>query len=123
LCKCHFSAPRGPQYRTEHQADLLKAVTQALALAQHPPNPFGTGIALQHFLCPTSSSRGTEDINTFGFIPGTELDRDSALVVEERDGRIFVSGQVPSRHIKQLAFQGVLEMISGERFSEEITIR
>jgi hypothetical protein len=44
------------------------------------------------------------------------------LVVEERDGRIFVSGQVPSRHIKQLAFHGVLEMISGERFSEEITI-
>ena len=23
-----------------------------------------------------------------------------SLVVEERDGRIFVSGQVPSRHIK-----------------------
>jgi hypothetical protein len=44
-----------------------------------------------------------------------------SLVVEERDGRIFVSGQVPSRHIKQLAFHGVLEMISGERFSEEIT--
>jgi hypothetical protein len=46
-----------------------------------------------------------------------------SLVVEERDGRIFVSGQVPSRHIKQLAFHGVLEMISGERFSEEITTR
>src|SRR5208283_5493819 len=44
------------------------------------------------------------------------------LVVEERDGRIFVSGQVSSRHIKQLAFHGVLELISGERFSEEITI-
>jgi hypothetical protein len=44
------------------------------------------------------------------------------LVVEERQGRILVSGQVSSRHIKQLAFQGVLEMISGERFSEEITI-
>ena len=43
------------------------------------------------------------------------------LVVEERDGRTFVSGQVPSRHIKQLAFHGVLEMISGEHFSEEIT--
>jgi len=44
------------------------------------------------------------------------------LVVEEREGRILVSGQVSSRHIKQLAFQGVLEMISGERFSEEITV-
>src|SRR4051794_33183811 len=42
------------------------------------------------------------------------------LVVEERDARVFVSGQVPSRHVKQLAFQGILEMISGERFSEEI---
>ena len=42
------------------------------------------------------------------------------LVVEERDG--LVSGQVSSRHIKKLAFQGILEMISGERFSEEITI-
>ena len=44
-----------------------------------------------------------------------------SLVVEERDGRIFVSGQVPSRHIKQLAFHGIIEMISGEHFSEEIT--
>jgi hypothetical protein len=44
-----------------------------------------------------------------------------SLVVEERDGRIFVSGQVPSRHIKQLAFHGIIEMISGERLSEEIT--
>ena len=44
------------------------------------------------------------------------------LVVQERDGRVFVSGQVPSRHIKQLAFQDVLEMISSEGFSEEITI-
>ena len=44
-----------------------------------------------------------------------------SLVVEERDGRIFVSGQVPSRHIKRLASHGVIEMISGEHFSEEIT--
>ncbi len=51
-----------------------------------------------------------------------DLGRVRGLVVEEREGRILVSGQVSSRHIKQLAFQGVLEMISGERFSEEITI-
>ncbi len=44
-----------------------------------------------------------------------------SLVVEERDGRIFVSGQVPPRHIKKLAFHGIIEMISGEHFSEEIT--
>ncbi len=51
-----------------------------------------------------------------------DLGRVRGLVVEEREGRILVSGQVSSRHIKQLSFQGVLEMISGERFSEEITI-
>src|SRR5208337_5063366 len=51
-----------------------------------------------------------------------DLGRVRGLVVEEREGRILVSGQVSSRHIKQLAFQGVLEMISGERFSEEITV-
>jgi hypothetical protein len=44
------------------------------------------------------------------------------VVVEERNGGLLVIGQVPSRHMKQLVFQGVLEMISGERFSEEITI-
>ena len=44
------------------------------------------------------------------------------LVVEERNGCIFVSGRAPSRHIKQMAFHGILEMISGERFSEEISI-
>ena len=44
------------------------------------------------------------------------------LVVEKRDGRIFVSGQVSSLHIKTLTFQVVIEMISGERFSQEITI-
>jgi hypothetical protein len=55
-------------------------------------------------------------------VPDLTHGRVRALVVEERDGRIFVSGQVSSRHIKQLAFQGVLEMISGKRFSEEITI-
>ncbi len=49
-------------------------------------------------------------------------DRIRNLVVKETNGCVFVRGQVPSRHIKQLAFQAVLEMISGERFSEEITI-
>ena len=44
------------------------------------------------------------------------------LVVEERDGRIFVSGQVSSLHINKLTFKVIIEMISGERFSEEITI-
>ena len=44
------------------------------------------------------------------------------LVVEERNGRIFVSGQVSSQHITKLTSQCIREMISGERFSEEITI-
>ena len=44
------------------------------------------------------------------------------LVVEERDGRIFVCGRVSSRHIKSVECQCVIEMVSGERFAEEITI-
>jgi hypothetical protein len=44
------------------------------------------------------------------------------LVVREVEGEVIVSGQVPSRHAKQLALHGALELLSGERFSENITI-
>jgi hypothetical protein len=44
------------------------------------------------------------------------------LVVEEVQGQVVVSGQAPSRHAKQLAMQGALELLSGEMFAEKITI-
>jgi hypothetical protein len=44
------------------------------------------------------------------------------LLVQEVEGQVIVSGQAPSRHAKQLALQGALELLSGERFAERITI-
>jgi hypothetical protein len=44
------------------------------------------------------------------------------LVVEEVQGQVIVSGQAPSRHAKQLAMQGALELLSGEMFAERITV-
>ena len=44
------------------------------------------------------------------------------LVVEEVQGQVIVSGQAPSRHAKQLALHGALELLSGDRFAENITI-
>jgi hypothetical protein len=44
------------------------------------------------------------------------------LVVEEIQGQVIVSGRAPSRHAKQLALQGALELLSGDRFAERITI-
>lgn len=44
------------------------------------------------------------------------------LVVKEERGQVTVSGQVPSRYAKQLAMHGALELLSGECFSEKITI-
>ena len=44
------------------------------------------------------------------------------LVVEEIQGLVIVSGQAPSRHAKQLALHGALELLSGDRFAEKITI-
>jgi hypothetical protein len=44
------------------------------------------------------------------------------LVVEEVQGRFVVRGQVPSHHTKQLALQGALELLSGDRFSANITV-
>jgi hypothetical protein len=44
------------------------------------------------------------------------------LVVEEVQGQVIVSGRAPTRHVKQLALQGALELLSGDRFAERITI-
>jgi len=44
------------------------------------------------------------------------------LSVQEVQGQVIVSGQVPSRHAKQLALHGALELLSSDRFAEKITI-
>ena len=44
------------------------------------------------------------------------------LVVEEIRGQVIVSGEAPSRHAKQLALHGALELLSSDRFAEKITI-
>ncbi len=44
------------------------------------------------------------------------------LMVEEIRGQVIVSGQAPSRHTKQLAMHGALELLTGETFAEKITV-
>jgi len=45
------------------------------------------------------------------------------LVVEEgAGGLVLVSGEVRTWHAKQLALQGALELLSGDRFRERITV-
>ena len=44
------------------------------------------------------------------------------LIVEEIQGQVIVSGRAPSRHAKQLALHGALELLSSDRFAERITI-
>jgi len=44
------------------------------------------------------------------------------LVVEEVHGQVVVNGQVKTRHTKQLALQGALEFLSGDRFRDCITV-
>jgi hypothetical protein len=44
------------------------------------------------------------------------------LDVKEVQGQVIISGQAPSRHTKQLAMHGALELLSGEMFAEKITI-
>lgn len=49
-------------------------------------------------------------------------DRIRDLTVEEVHGLVVVRGNAPSYHTKQLALHGALELLSGERFSAEITV-
>jgi hypothetical protein len=44
------------------------------------------------------------------------------LKVEEDQGRMVIRGEVPSHHMRQLALQGALELLSSERFSSKITV-
>lgn len=44
------------------------------------------------------------------------------LTVEETRGTLVVSGEARTWHAKQLALQGVLEVVPGGRFSERITV-
>ena len=44
------------------------------------------------------------------------------LEVQEIQGRVVVRGNAPSYHTKQLALHGALELLSGQRFSSEITV-
>jgi hypothetical protein len=44
------------------------------------------------------------------------------LTVEEVKGLVVVRGQAPSHHTRQLALQGALELLSGDRFSSMITV-
>jgi hypothetical protein len=44
------------------------------------------------------------------------------LTVAEVQGQVVVSGIAPTRHAKQLALQGALELLSYDRFAERITI-
>ena len=44
------------------------------------------------------------------------------LMVEDVRGHVFVRGQVPSHHTRQLALHGALELLSGDRFSAMITV-
>jgi hypothetical protein len=52
----------------------------------------------------------------------TSYGRIRNLVVEVVSGQVVVSGQAPSRHVKQLALQGALELLSGDCFAERITV-
>lgn len=45
------------------------------------------------------------------------------LLVEEVQGRLVIRGQAPCHHTKQLALHGALELLSGDRFSSDITVR
>jgi hypothetical protein len=44
------------------------------------------------------------------------------LRVEDVQGHLFVRGNAPSHHTKQLALHGALELLSSDRFSAEITV-
>lgn len=44
------------------------------------------------------------------------------LMVEERKGKVVVSGEVKTWHSKQLALQAALELLSGDRIHEQIVV-
>ena len=52
----------------------------------------------------------------------TTSNRVSGLHVEEIDGRVVVSGRVPTRHTKQLALHAALQLLNPDHFGERITV-
>lgn len=74
-------------------------------------------------------SEGIATTTSAGLIEMVELrvrqsthNRIRHLTVEEVEGRFVVMGQVSSQHLKQLALQGALELLSGEQFAAKITV-
>lgn len=52
----------------------------------------------------------------------TTHDRIRNLEVRESAGQLIVQGQVASHHMRQLALQGALELLSGDRVCARITV-
>ncbi len=44
------------------------------------------------------------------------------LVVKEERGHILVQGRTPTQYVKQLALDGALQFVSGERLRAEIQV-
>ena len=44
------------------------------------------------------------------------------LTVREDHGRILIRGRTPTHHAKQLALQGALQLLPGDRLRVEITV-
>ena len=49
-------------------------------------------------------------------------DRIRDLCVEEISGRVVIKGKSATHHTKQMALQGALELLEGDRVSAEITV-
>ena len=44
------------------------------------------------------------------------------LSVREIQGRILIRGQAPTHHVRQLALHGALQLLTNDRFHDEITV-
>ena len=62
----------------------------------------------------------TDDVETWVWL--ITHDRVRGLTVEEVDGRVVIRGQAATHHAKQLAVQGALEVLPGDRLRTEITV-
>ena len=62
----------------------------------------------------------TEEVETR--VRETTHDRIRDLSVCEEQGRIWIRGQAPTHHAKQLALHGALQVLSGDRLRAEITV-
>jgi hypothetical protein len=62
----------------------------------------------------------TEEVETR--VRQTTHGRIRHLSVREDQGRIFIRGQAPTHHAKQLALYGALQVLSSDRLRAEITV-